>query len=50
MSWASATVVSVHQLREDAARAAAPGTAEEVRDMGATVSGTIEFRNAYVQN
>jgi hypothetical protein len=41
MSWASATAVSVHHLREDAARASVSGTAEEVRDMGATVSGTI---------
>jgi hypothetical protein len=46
MSWASATVVSVHHRREDAA--SAPGVAEEVRDMGATVSSTIEFRNSRV--
>jgi hypothetical protein len=42
MSWASATVVSVHHRREDGAWAASEsGEAEEVTDMTVTVSGTL---------
>jgi hypothetical protein len=46
MSWASATVVRVSHRRERAAGATgAPGEADEVKDMVATLSGTVEFRN-----
>jgi hypothetical protein len=44
MSWASATVVSVHQRRDDGTGVSARDGEEEVEDMAATIYGNRQFR------